>query len=131
MNRRLSAMLTLTAAACLTASCSILSPGPGTLNTSSGPTFTGPPGSGKSPEQQAGEGALAKISEYYTVLARLNSDPAAPLSDLAAVAAGRIPDRTKKETPTSRNETPTPPNDTKDHNKIIPTNNNHPTQTTA
>ncbi|MFF9560877.1 hypothetical protein ACF1DY_34320, partial [Streptomyces albus] len=74
MNRRLAAVFTLAAAACLTASCSILSPEPGTLDTNNGPTFTGPPGSGKSPEQQAGEGAHAKIGEYYTELARLKSD---------------------------------------------------------
>jgi len=119
MNRRIAAILTLTAAACLTASCSILSPEPGTLNTNSGPTFTGPPGSGKSPEQQAGEGALAKISEYYTVLARLNSDPAAPLSDLDAVAAGRFLDRTKKEITTSRDGNPTPPSDLKVLKNVI------------
>lgn len=42
MNRRLAAVFTLAAAACLTASCSILSPEPGTLDTNNGPTFTGP-----------------------------------------------------------------------------------------
>ena len=97
MTRRIAALATLTAAMCLTASCSILTPEPVTLETNTGPTFTGPPGSGKSPEQQAGEAALVKVNEYYTVLARLSADPAANPADLDNVAAGNFLQSTKRD----------------------------------
>ncbi|MDF3309511.1 hypothetical protein P3H15_31320 [Rhodococcus sp. T2V] len=97
MTRRIAALATLTAAMCLTASCSILTPEPVTLETNTGPTFTGPPGSGKSPEQQAGEATLVKVNEYYTVLARLSADPAANPADLDTVAAGNFLQSTKRD----------------------------------
>ena len=97
MTRHIAALATLTAAMYLTASCSILTPQPVTLETNTGPTFTGPPGSGKSPEQQAGEAALVKVNEYYTVLARLSTDPAANPADLDNVAAGNFLQSTKRD----------------------------------
>lgn len=81
----------------LLASCSLLGTDTTTLDRGSGPTFTGPPGSLKSPEQVAGEAAAAKIAEYYETWSRLTTDPAASPDTLDAVAAGTYLDAQKRE----------------------------------
>lgn len=94
----------LAAAAVLLASCSLLGTDTPALDPNDGPTFTGPPGSLKSPEQVAGEAALAKITEYYDTWSRLTTDPAGNPDALAAVAAGTYLDAQKREIAVRRAE---------------------------
>lgn len=75
--------------------CSAFNNAAATLETpTEGPTFTGPPGSLKSPEQQATEAALVAVDEYYAVLADVVK-PNADINKLDTVAAGTYLDSTK------------------------------------
>lgn len=108
MNHHLSRILVtpLLAAAVvlLLASCSLFGTDTTTLDRGSGPMFTGPPGSLKSPEQVAGEAAVAKTDEYYETWSRLTTDPAANPDALDAVAAGTYLDAQKREIAVRRAE---------------------------
>lgn len=97
------ALLVATSVLLLTG-CSLLGTDTTTLDRGSGPTFTGPPGSLKSPEQVAGEAAAAKIAEYYATWSRLTTDPVASPDTLDAVAAGTYLDAQKREITVRRAE---------------------------
>ncbi len=89
-------LITLISAALITTGCTFFGTDTSALDATTGPTFTGPPGSLKSPEQQAGEAAVAKVADYYAVLVRLDKDPNADLNALDTVAAGGFLETTKR-----------------------------------
>ncbi|MBV6762643.1 hypothetical protein [Rhodococcus opacus] len=88
------AMGILTATA-ITAACGTENTDTPAITTTAQPALNGPEGSQKAPEQQASEAAIAKVNEFFAVLARVESDPTIDINTLDTVASGTILDQVK------------------------------------